>query len=222
MKITPLTRWLTTLGLLAGLLLLLDPRELASQINTLAPQWLLLALLISVCQTALSAWRWRFTAGLLGLELSPGRALAEYYLAAFVNQTLPGGVLGDAWRAQRHAKRSGQTGIAWRAVIVERASGQIVIAVLGVAVLFSFGTWPSSGWRSFFFSLAGFLIFGILLWMTWHQIRRPAAWLHALFFDARRALFSAEAWPAQLLSSLLIVLSYLLVFALGALGLGIQ
>ena len=58
------------------------------------PSWVLSALALSVVQVLVSAWRWRFTAGRLGIALPFGEAVREYYLSMFVNQVLPGGVFG--------------------------------------------------------------------------------------------------------------------------------
>lgn len=221
MTLTPLKRWLITLVLLGSLLAWLDIGKVADQMQNLAPGWLAFALFVSVAQTALSAWRWRFTAGLLGLQLSPSRALTEYFLAAFVNQVLPGGVLGDAWRAQRHARRSGQTGIAWRSVVLERASGQFVVVGLAAAVLVGFGPRAGLGWGALVLAAGAAMTTGGVLWVVVRSIDRWPTWIRQFPADARQALLRPDVWPAQLLSSLLIVLSYLLVFAAGAKGLGV-
>ncbi|MEX0870777.1 MAG: lysylphosphatidylglycerol synthase domain-containing protein, partial [Aquisalimonadaceae bacterium] len=85
-----------SLGLLALMAVLLDAGEVIELLLNADPTWLLFALAITVLQVLLSAWRWRFTAGRLGLTLPFPAAVREYYLATFINQVLPGGVLGDA------------------------------------------------------------------------------------------------------------------------------
>lgn len=220
-----LLRWTVSLALLALLLLLFDPTRVWAQARSLDPGFLLAGLLLVQGQIILSAWRWRFTARRLGLKLKPGRALADYYLASFVNQTLPGGMLGDAWRAERHARDSRRRGPAWRAVILERVSGQIVSLPFSLAALMAVPSWreglaravPAPGLA------AGLLILILLVaWLAgWAARRWPEAWRRFLD-DAHRALFAAGAWPLQLISSTLIVLSYALVFALAARGLGVE
>lgn len=224
-RLGPGLRWCISLAILAGLALWLEPARVIDQVRDIQLGWLALALLLGIIQMALSAWRWRFTAGRLGLKLEPGQALTDYYLAAFVNQVLPGGVLGDAWRAQRHAQRSGQRGAAWRAVILERTSGQLI--VLGLALLTLMFQAP---WREHLLNISdivgiGLMGFGLLILLTGLILRRSPvgrAQLAELAADARRALLALNAWPLQLLSSVLIVLSYLLVFAAGARGIGID
>jgi uncharacterized membrane protein YbhN (UPF0104 family) len=207
---------------MAGLALWLDPAQIAAEIGALDSGWLLFALLISLAQTALSAWRWRFTAARLGLTLAPGRALADYYLGGFVNQVLPGGVVGDAWRAQRHAQRCGQTGVAWRAVILERASGQLVVVVLTALGVSLYPPWREGFAPTLLAIALGTLLLSLFGALLWRRLRGQARWLAEIGPDLHRALLAPGAWPMQLASSILIVLSYLLVFAAGARGIGVD
>ena len=97
---------LFSLGLLAAVYAALDGEALRAAFAAPSPLWLALALLLSVPQMALSAWRWQLTAASLDAPLPFRHAFAEYYLGSFLNQVLPGGVLGDANRAWRHARRT--------------------------------------------------------------------------------------------------------------------
>jgi uncharacterized membrane protein YbhN (UPF0104 family) len=93
------------------------------------PLWLVAALLALTLQTLLSAQRWRLTAARLGLVFSFSTAVREYYLAQVLNQSLPGGVLGDAGRALRSRRDAGLL-VAGQAVFFERLAGQIGLLVL--------------------------------------------------------------------------------------------
>ncbi|NOG31583.1 hypothetical protein HLB35_07030 [Halomonas sp. TBZ9] len=75
---------------LLGVVLWLDPLAVASEVQGFSLPWLALGLAISVIQMMLCAWRWRLTAGLIGVPLRFRYALGEYYLAQFINQILPG------------------------------------------------------------------------------------------------------------------------------------
>ena len=139
-RLHPLFRLAASLGLMAALLFWLEPQTLAAAFAAPEPIWLVAALALSFPQVALSAWRWRLTANRLGAPLRFGEALREYYIATFLNQILPGGVMGDAARAWRHARLSRTEAMegapvglaAWHAVLIERASGQL--ALLGVVL----------------------------------------------------------------------------------------
>src|SRR5688500_15505184 len=147
-----LLRLAVSAGLLAALAWILDGDALIDRLTDLEPIWVLIALAISLPQMALLAFRWRLTAARLGLALPFGTALSEYYLATFLNQLLPGGVMGDVSRAWRHGRAvpemapagavatpallpAGALGPAVRAVILERASGPVVMAAAAVVAV---------------------------------------------------------------------------------------
>ncbi|WP_237220298.1 lysylphosphatidylglycerol synthase transmembrane domain-containing protein [Salipiger sp. CCB-MM3] len=93
-------RLLLPLGLIGLCLWLADGREALRRLSELSPGWGLATLALLNAVTLLSALRWRRTAAALGLQMPRGEAAREYYMAQFVNQTLPGGVLGDAARGR--------------------------------------------------------------------------------------------------------------------------
>ena len=127
-RLQPLIRVAASLGLLAAVLLWLEPRTLAAAFSAPEPMWLAAALALSFPQIALSAWRWRLTAQRLGAPIGFGEALREYYVATFLNQILPGGVMGDAARAWRHARSTRSEGV------LRGAVGEAVGESIGPAV----------------------------------------------------------------------------------------
>jgi glycosyltransferase 2 family protein len=102
-RLKGLLRLAVSAGLLLVLFLVFDPAEVAARLAHLDLRWLLPALLLSVLQIMLLAWRWRFTADRLQVGMSDRHALGEYYAGVSLNQVLPGGILGDVSRAWRHA-----------------------------------------------------------------------------------------------------------------------
>ena len=139
-------RVLDNLQIMASLVLLFVAWQVAGGAELLAllpetqPLWLLGALAMTLPMQCLSAWRWRYTAKRLGVPLPFRRALAEYYVASFLNSTLPSGVAGDAARVWRHGRNQPGAGReryrgALHAVLLERAAGQFAIAIVLVAGL---------------------------------------------------------------------------------------
>ncbi|RYH07950.1 lysylphosphatidylglycerol synthase transmembrane domain-containing protein [Tropicimonas sp. IMCC6043] len=130
-----LARIAIALGLLALLWRAADGPEAARSLAAADWRLLALALLALTLQTVLSALRWRLTARQLGITLGTGTAIREYYLSQIVNQSLPGGMLGDAGRAVRSRAHAGLLA-AGQAVVFERLAGQIAMfATLAVAFL---------------------------------------------------------------------------------------
>ncbi|OLO03910.1 lysylphosphatidylglycerol synthase transmembrane domain-containing protein [Salinicola socius] len=231
----PALRLAFTLALLGVLAWQLDTRQLLDRLGDLSPGWVVVAVLIGVPQVVLSAWRWRMTAHQVGIGLPWPTAIREYYLATFLNQILPGGVVGDAARAWRHGNTqtpsetatSSTSGPAIRAVIIERASGQIaLLLVAAVAVVLSpalrraiIDSWQAHGTTGPWILLAALLLGGGIL--TGLK-RRPWPALATFGHDVKRALLAVSVWPAQLFSSLLVIATYVAVFLCAAQALGLQ
>ncbi|WP_280539032.1 lysylphosphatidylglycerol synthase transmembrane domain-containing protein [Chromohalobacter sp. 11-W] len=202
----------------------LDARALRDAFVAPAPGWLLLALAISVPQVVLSAWRWRLTARRMGLTLPLRRAVAEYYVATFLNQVLPGGVIGDASRAWRHARSSSDRPRAWRAVIIERLSGQLMLALIAIVGLLASPTLRDSvlsglarlGNAPVVLTTGIIVLSGLAIW----GYRRPPTWLRDTLGDLSTALVASRMWLWQCLSSLGVVASYIAVYAITARAIG--
>ncbi|TVQ41721.1 MAG: UPF0104 family protein [Wenzhouxiangella sp.] len=214
-----LLNWLVSAVVLLALAAWLDWREILRGLIVLNPGWLALALILALGQTVLAAWRWRYTCARLGLTLSPRQAIEEYFLSSLANQVLPGGVLGDAWRAQRHADASQKVGPAWRSVILERASGQLAVVLITLSVLIFSPTWQAALERLGIalpvllvaaLVLSGLIALAIVLLA---RNRTLGTALAITWQDARRALLNARDLPFQLLSSLAIVATLAAVFA---------
>ena len=223
-RVRPGVRVLVGAGVLGLLAYLLDAGAVARRLATLDVTWVGMAVAVTVGQTVLSAWRWRFTAGRMSLELPLTHALGEYYRGLFLNQILPGGVLGDANRAWRHGARTREGwGGAARAVLLERVSGQVVMVAFAAT---SFGvlsirlgrpgTWlPVT-------LLGGMSLAAVAVYWVRNSDIRPSSALGALLRDARVALFARDALAVQLITSTLIVGSYVLTYLFAARAVGIS
>ena len=212
-------------GLLAVLWFVVDGGEVLERLAGMELPWVALAILVSAVQVGLLAWQWRFTALRLGLRLSYGRALREYYLAVFMNQVLPGGMLGDLSRAWRHGRREEAGGKALHAVVMERGSGQVVMA--GVALVSLAVLLPSPGevFRGLLPAFgAAVVVVALGLGVTARSARlrrRLAGPVARSWADVRAAFLSPRALPVQLACSSLAVASYLAVFLLSARALSV-
>ncbi|MFC4261130.1 lysylphosphatidylglycerol synthase transmembrane domain-containing protein [Marinobacter lacisalsi] len=210
-------RWLVTLAVLALVLWRVDLQEVQGQLRSVALPWLLLALLVTPLQVVISAWRWRYTVARLGGHLPLVHAIGEYYLATMVNQLVPGGVVGDAGRALRHSRHTNETALAIHGVMIERFSGQLVLLLLALP-LFVIGLsvqWPP---MPGLFLIPGLLVAGLLIWSLL-QAPPVQQWWRRFRKDLNHALLNRTALPVQLISSLLVIGSYLLVFWCLAMGL---
>lgn len=180
--------------------------------------YLVLAFIAVNLQTIASAWRWHRVAARLGQAIPPRRAVAEYYLSQLVNQSLPGGVLGDAVRAVR-ARHEAGLGIAAKAVIIERLAGQIAMfALLAIA-----GTWAiltpggftlAVDQNQLLIGVSAIFVLALVACLALRLIRKK--WSARLGQSIRIALVDNGAWLEQSLLSAAIVALNLASFTLCA------
>ncbi|MBF9041893.1 UPF0104 family protein [Rhodobacterales bacterium HKCCE4037] len=147
-----------------------DWAEAVRLVTGARPMPLIAAALMLTLQTLLSALRWRLTASRLGIALPIEFAIREYYLSQVVNQSLPGGVLGDAGRAIRARGAAGLMA-SGQAVIFERVAGQlgllsILIAALAINAVTPGGlSWPAAVQNALWVALGIGLIGAIALFL---------------------------------------------------------
>lgn len=139
-RVWPWLRVPVAVGILAVLLWRLGTDAFLDAVRGIGGTTVLVALVAGALSTVVSAGRWCLVARRLGLSLPLGAAVADYYHAQFLNTALPGGVLGDAHRAVRHGRNSGDLGRGVRAVVLERAAGQVVLVGGAVPVLLALPT----------------------------------------------------------------------------------
>ncbi len=216
-----------SLGLLAGLAAWLDAGAVASRLASMRPSWVLAALAVSGVQVAVLAWRWSFTARRLGVDLAWPVAWREYYLSIFLNQVLPGGVLGDVARAWRQVRLQVRVqapgGPAVRAVVFERLSAQAVMTtVAGVSLLFLPVT-VAPGSRPVMIG-AGLLAVGLVVTMAVWMRRQSSGWslFGPVLAEVGAAHLTPGAFAAQLVSAAVVVATYLATYLLAARAVGVE
>ena len=222
-----LVRASVSIGLLLGLAWWIDLETVGSRLAGMQPAWVLLAVGISVPQVAALAWRWRFTAGRLGVDLSFASAWREYYLSIFLNQVLPGGVLGDVSRAWRQAR--GQTrlldpsGPATRAVIFERLSAQAVMTTVAVVSLLALPVTVNRGSRLVLFGAGAVAVLIVITTVVWMRRQSSAQSLAGqVLADLDAAHLSGPVFAAQLGSAAIVVGTYLATYVTAARAVGVD
>ncbi|MCF3972774.1 lysylphosphatidylglycerol synthase transmembrane domain-containing protein [Paracoccus salsus] len=226
MTIAGLARLFVAACLVGLVLAALDAGDAIARLRAVEPGWVLASLAALTAQTLLSAWRWRLTAGRLGVHVAPRRAVAEYYLAQLVNQTVPGGMVGDVGRALRSSGEAGMMPAA-QAVALERLMGNVMLMMV---MVFALGTgWlmpsarnvlPASLWSVGIVALA-VLAMGALVAASTGRGRVGRA-LAAQRRTATTALLAPSVLWRQLLLSLIAVLANLGAFYFAARATGVD
>lgn len=206
-------------ALLAAVLALVDRDRVVDALRQLPPSLLLLAVVLAALQISLAAARWSYTAARLGVPLRFAPAFVECYAASFINQTLPGGVLGDVARAWRHACAVDARGAAIRAVVFERVMGQLALLLATLLAWFAqpqLLTWPLLQ----VLLLIAAVLLGLALWAR--RRRHRSGWLGDSLRDLRRAWWPLRVLLLQLLLSWLLIAALLPVYVLAARVAGVQ
>jgi uncharacterized membrane protein YbhN (UPF0104 family) len=178
------------------------------------PGEVLAALAIGLATTVLSAWRWCLVARRLGLRLSLGPAVADYYRAVFLNSVLPAGVLGDVQRAVEHGRQEGDVGRGVRAVVLERVAGQVVVVLAGVVVLLTGpAVAPVRGMVLIVLAVAAGLAVMMLAGRRW--ARDGSGWRRTVE-DIRAGLLARDAWPGVALLSTAALAGHVTLFLVAA------
>ena len=216
-----------SIGLLAGLAWWLDLGPVVSRLAQMRFGWVLLAVAISVVQVAVLAWRWRFTAGCLGVDLSYTAAWREYYLSIFLNQVMPGGVVGDVSRAWRQARVQTRqrvpAGPAVRAVIFERLSAQAVMTAVALVSLLALPVIVNRGSRLVLFGAGAVAVLIVIAMVVWMRRQSSAQSLVGqVLADLDAAHLSGPVFAAQLVSAAIVVGTYLATYLTAARAVGMD
>ncbi len=214
--------WRTGQFIITGALLIMlwhaaDGPGIARTLADAQPGWIMAAVVALICQTLLSACRWKVTAAALGQRLSLPMAVREYFMAQAVNQSLPGGFIGDAARAVR-ARSAVGLAVSGLAVGMERLAGQIAMfAVLSCSFIVTYLWEGGLDWPRSYAAVIGLMIGVAILATLFVLILRgrlrdlqPTAsrWVDM----AMRALFSRDVLPAQVGLGVMITLCNLAAF----------
>ncbi|MEU4743342.1 lysylphosphatidylglycerol synthase transmembrane domain-containing protein [Actinosynnema sp. NPDC023658] len=167
---------------------------------------------LGLLTTVTSAWRWCLVARRLGLPLTLGTAVADYYRGLLLNAVLPAGVLGDVHRAVSHGRQSGDVGRGVRAVVFERGAGQAVLVAVGVVVL-SCGSVPVGvpGWV-----LPAAVVTAVVAVAVAAGSAKVRRAVRTTWSDARTALVNREVLPKVVLLSAATLAGHVALFVVAA------
>lgn len=104
----------------------------------LRPEWLFIAIILGLAQTAVGAFRWRAVLLAIDAPMAWPQLFRMSYIGAFFNQTLPSSVGGDAVRGYMAYRAGAGLGPAVNGVLLDRIATVLALAVL-VAVMTPFG-----------------------------------------------------------------------------------
>ena len=186
-------------------------------------RYIMLIILISIIQHFLSAYRWMYISKITNLNISFKNSIQFYYISTFMNNILPGGIIGDIFRIYHTTENKIEIlkmGKSVQAVIFERLSGQIMLLAFFIVSL-TFYFLINNKYEAFFYlffpSLLIFFIFKLFLNKKIEKMLNGKKISHNIY-----AVFSGEVFWKHLILSFFVVCSYVLIYVISAVSLGLD
>ena len=186
-------------------------------------RYIMLIILISIIQHFLSAYRWMYISKITNLNISFKNSIQFYYISTFMNNILPGGIIGDIFRIYHTTENKIEIlkiGKSVQAVIFERLSGQIMLLAFFIVSL-TFYFLINNKYEAFFYlffpSLLIFFIFKLFLNKKIKKMLHGKKIGHNIY-----AVFSGEVFWKHLILSFFVVCSYVLIYVISAVSLGLD
>ena len=186
-------------------------------------RYIILIILISIIQHFLSAYRWMYISKITNLNISFKNSIQFYYISTFMNNILPGGIIGDIFRIYHTTENKIEIlkmGKSVQAVIFERLSGQIMLLAFFIVSL-TFYFLINNKYEAFFYlffpSLLIFFIFKLFLNKKIKKMLNGKKISHNIY-----AVFSGEVFWKHLMLSFFVVCSYVLIYVISAVSLGLD
>ena len=177
-----------------------------------------LVLAVSIFQYFLSAWRWCFIASKTQSSINDSDAIRYYYIAGFMNNILPTGILGDVYRTLNikvNNKNSSNFVKSLQSVIFERLSGQLALVVTFIFSLQLFFIVNQKYMASAYVLAVIILLFVLTKLLFFYQKKNQ-------YFINFKYIFSGKRLYKHFLLSLIIVLTYITTYIICAYSLNLK
>ena len=197
--------------------------DMQKTLNMINYHYVIAVFFISFIQYVLSAYRWMYISSKNGSEMNFFYCLKFYYISSFINNILPGGVVGDIYRAYC-ARESSHNVInlskSVQGIVFERLSGQIMMFLIFLLSL-TFFFLINAKYVAFFYTIIPvissiFIIYIIAKKIYFNKIRS-----NEIIVNFKK-IFSGIIFWNHTIISFFVVLSYIIIYIISAEALGIS
>ncbi|MBT4462627.1 MAG: flippase-like domain-containing protein [Gammaproteobacteria bacterium] len=197
--------------------------NISNILSIIDPRYILLIVLVSIFQHILSAYRWMYISKVTNLNISFSHSIQFYYISTFMNNILPGGIMGDIFRIYYTSEKKNEIlkmGKSMQSVIFERLSGQIMLLaffVVSLTIYFLINQKYEAFLYLFFPSISIFILFKYFLNQKIKKILGKKQISQNLYM-----VFTGEIFWRHLTLSFFVVCSYILIYIISAVSLGLN
>ena len=186
-------------------------------------RYILLIIFLSFIQYMISAYRWMYISRFTNLDINFFYSLKFYYISSFMNNILPGGIVGDIFRIYHSAdnkKEILRMGKSFQSVIFERLSGQLMLFAFFIVSLTLYFL-VNGKYQAFWY----LVIPTIIIFFICNKILAKKT---AEISNSRQIsknflrIFSGEIFWKHFFLSFFVVSSYILIYIISAISLGLD
>ena len=185
--------------------------------------YVLLVFFISFIQYVLSAYRWMYISSKNGTEMNFLYCLKFYYISTFINNILPGGVVGDIYRAYC-ARESGNNLInlskSVQGIVFERLSGQIMMFFIFLLSL-TFFFLINAKYVAFLYTVLPVLSITFIIYFVVKKMYFNEISSNEIIINFKK-IFSGIIFWNHTIISFFVVLSYIVIYIISAEAIGLS
>lgn len=197
--------------------------DLYKTLSSINYKYVLLVFFISFFQYTLSAYRWMYISSKNGSEMNFFYCLKFYYISSFINNILPGGVVGDIYRAYC-ARESNSSVIdlskSVQGIVFERLSGQIMMFFIFLFSLTLFFL-INAKYVAFLYTVIPVILIILIIYIITKTIYFNKFQPNEVVINFKR-IFSGIIFWNHTIISFFVVLSYIIVYIISAEALGLS
>jgi len=222
MKIIDICKYIISLGLIY-ILSINYGKDIINIIKLVNIDYIILIIFISLIQYILSAYRWKYISKYTNLNISFINSIKYYYISTFMNNILPGGIMGDIFRIYHHVddkKEIFRIGRSFQSVVYERLSGQLML--LSFFIL-SLGLYFIINQKYIAFSylfLPLIAAFYFLKYIFNNKLRKYIRSKH--YGNNFLTVFTGEVFWRHTVLSFFVMMSYIFIYIISAVSLGVK
>jgi len=222
MKIIDICKYIISLGLIY-ILSINYGKDIINTIKLVNIDYIILIIFISLIQYILSAYRWKYISKYTNLNISFINSIKYYYISTFMNNILPGGIMGDIFRIYHHVddkKEIFSIGRSFQSVVYERLSGQLML--LSFFIL-SLGLYFIIHQKYIAFSylfLPLIAAFYFLKYIFNNKLRKYIRSKH--YGNNFLTVFTGEVFWRHTVLSFFVMMSYIFIYIISAVSLGVS
>ena len=185
--------------------------------------YIFIVILISTIQYILSAYRWMYISKYTNLNIDFYDSIKFYYISSFLNNILPGGIIGDIFRIYKTSENKNEfykIGKSFQSVVFERLSGQLMLFSFFIISLTIYFLREERYLAFVYLLFPSILVYYVVRYFIKKRIRQAIQKkeIESNFFK----IFTGEVFWRHFFISFFVILSYILIYMISAVSLGLE